>query len=172
MHFTTVISLALSLAVAVTAAPTGDYQGLAARDASLASRSEQPDFYPHEISHYPSSELYAREPVLGAILETRAKYKASKISLTFNKQLQKGSIPQSEREDATELGKKAMFQASITAGAVIYGWHDENTEDPVEHFTIQPSAGEGDSKGKIHVHRDGSWTQGMKGAAASGNGQV
>lgn len=112
--------------------------------------------------------LYARDDA--SILAARAKFKLGKsVDLFIPKQLQKGKIDQKDRPEAQELGEKAMFQAGVTKGDVIYGWHDENTEDPENHFTIQPNP---NGKGKIHVHKDGSWTQGLKGKAASGNGQV
>jgi hypothetical protein len=169
MRFTTFTSLALTLAAAVSAVPVTSPQGIAVRDTSVArSDSTSASLYAREEQDADISvEIDADE-----LLDARGKYKASKITLNFPKTLEKGSIPQNQREDATDLGKKAMYQADVKEGTVIYGWHDENTEDPVEHFTINPTQGSGDSNGKIHVHRDGSWTQGAGGNAASGDGQV
>lgn len=99
-------------------------------------------------------------------LEARmAKFKESKISLTISKTLEAGRISQGQLEDTTTLAKCAMFEAGVTHGEVIYGWHGAgtNTKDPVDHVTIKPTEGPGAAEGNMHVHRDGSWTQGPGG---------
>lgn len=162
MRFSTMFSLAFTLAAAVSALPAASpNQGLAAHDDNLNvyERSATDDLYTRSESEFE-----------GSILDARAKFKASKIDLGFNKKLTKGTIAQDQREGAEELAKKAMFQADVTDGEVVFGWHDENTEDPVEHFTRNPASGPDASKGKIHIHRDGSWTQRKEGAANKGDG--
>ncbi|KAK3689555.1 hypothetical protein B0T22DRAFT_461774 [Podospora appendiculata] len=165
MRFSAFASLALTLAVAVGAIPTPvpNTDEIAAREDSLTGSSS-------------SSTLSAAVHNLEAATEARdiaAKYNPSKITLTFPKTLAKGSIPQNQREAATDLGKKAMFQAGVKVGTLVFGWHSENTEDPIEHFTINPSSPDDKAKlGKIHVHRDGSWTQGLGGLKAHGDGKV
>jgi hypothetical protein len=173
MRFSTFTSLALTLAAAVTAAPVTASQGLTATGSGVPSAVNITlGLSAGDNDKAPNSGLNLGLDIDTDDLDARGKYKASKITLNFPKTLEKGSIPQNQREDATDLGKKAMYQADVKEGTVIYGWHDERTEDPVEHFTINPSEGSGASNGKIHVHRDGSWTQGAGGNAASGDGQV
>ncbi|KAJ0124787.1 hypothetical protein J7T55_006128 [Diaporthe amygdali] len=175
MRFIAFTSLALALTGAVSSLsiPSGA-QELAVRKAALGNPEDRTNFYYRDTS----DDVYTREAAAaaggnaGLALDARAKYKPSKIDLDFPKKLERGSIAQKEREEATDLAKKALFQAEVTAGKVIYGWHDENTEDPVEHFTVRPTDGPGDGKGNIHVHRDGSWTQGAGGKANHGDGQV
>ncbi|KAG6354948.1 hypothetical protein INS49_004029 [Diaporthe citri] len=177
MRFNTFTSFALILAGVVSALPTSSgAQGLEVREAALGNSEDASDVYARDTS----DDVYVREAAAaaagvvdtGLALDARAKYKASKIDLDFPKKLDRGSIAQNQRETATDLAKKALFQADCTAGKVIYGWHDENTEDPVEHFTVKPTKGDGVGKGNIHVHRDGSWTQGAGGKANHGDGKV
>ncbi|KAK3317788.1 hypothetical protein B0T19DRAFT_405455 [Cercophora scortea] len=162
MRFSAFASLALTLAVAVRAIPTPvpATDEIAAREDSLTDRSST-----LSAVHNLEAATEARD--------IAAKYNPSKITLTFPKTLSKGSIPQKEREAATDLGKRAMFQAGVKVGTLVFGWHSENTEDPIEHFTIDPSSPDDKAKlGKIHVHRDGSWTQGPGGLSAHGDGKV
>lgn len=95
MRFDTIVSLAFTLAATVSAATVN------ALPQGLDTRNDPID---------------ARDFVEGSILETR-KFKESKVTLTFPKTLSKGSIAQNQREDATSLGKKAMYEAAVTAGS-------------------------------------------------------
>lgn len=146
-----IFSVALTLAVCTSAVPFGADGELAARDVTsndmngheLVIRGTAPNILEH----------FAR-----AILDARAKYRAGAYTLTTSG-MEKGTKP-----DANELddGKRAMCAAGVTKGYVIYGWHGEGTSsaDKENHFTIQPQAGSGANSGKIHVHEDGTWTQG------------
>lgn len=148
MQFTTFFSVALALVASVAAIPTpsSESQGLAARDADTA--------------------IFSR----GMILETR-KAKWEKVPLAISTKPKIGTIKQNELLHTEELGQKALYQAGeLAGGAVVCGWHDLHSEDPVEHFTIEPTAGKA---GRIHVHRDGSWSQGTPGPKQKkGDGQV
>jgi len=155
VRFFNFVSLALSLAAVVSAAPAS---GIEIREAFTLTAGNE--------ASLPACDVDTR-----TVLEAR-KYKASKIDLSFPKKLKQGSIKQKELKTTVDLGKRAMYQALVLAGTILYGWHDENTDEPVEHFTIEPSKGDGASKGKIHVHRDGSRTQGPGGKATKGNGIV
>lgn len=98
-------------------------------------------------------------------LEARTKFKPAKITLVMPKGLERGRIQQEELEETAFLVKRAMFEAGVTEGTVLYGWHGQGTtsSDPVDHVTVQPTSGAGVSHGKMHIHRDGSWTQGPGG---------
>lgn len=102
-----------------------------------------------------------------AELEARKKYRAGSYTLTVK--LEKGSKPNANELDD---GKRAMCDADVDTGVVVYGWHPEGTSstDKEDHFTIKPTKGGGAGAGMIHVHKDGSWTQGTGGKVNSGNG--
>jgi hypothetical protein len=93
-----------------------------------------------------------------------------KVVVPFPNSFVLGSIPQNEKPEAVELAQKALFQAGATTGTITKGWHDEHSQDPLEHFDIEKH--DAPKKGIFHVHRDGSWTQGKGGKAAHGDGRV
>lgn len=149
-----IISVAFTIAACASAVPFGASSSseLAARDDTITGLDNGHEFVIRGVDPDTLS-VFAR-----AILDARAKYRAGAYTLTTSK-MEKGTKP-----DADELddGKRAMCGAGVTDGYVIYGWHGEGTStaDPLNHFTIQPTKGANAGSGKIHVHEDGTWTQG------------
>lgn len=101
----------------------------------------------------------------------KARFKANEIDLTVKIQ-RGGFIKPHEMDVIIELGKKALFQAGVTSGRVINNFYNQGSQDQLGHMTIEPMDGEHAWKGKIHVYRDGRWTQGPGGLNAHGDGQV
>lgn len=151
MRFTVFTSILFTLAATVSAVPlevlSDSVQDLAVREPALGE--------------------YAANVVRDAVLEARKKYRAGAYTLGVN--LSRGSKPSAAEID---IGKRAMCDADVDEGIVVYGWHGDGTKtlDKVDHFTIQPKKGNGSKNGMIHVHKDGSWTQGDSGTVAFGKG--
>ncbi|KAK8108216.1 uncharacterized protein PG998_010229 [Apiospora kogelbergensis] len=176
MRFSTfATSVALLFGSAAPAAPTASPAALMERAEPLNTEAAV-DFSEESALDF-ADGLEARAPVIdtdAAILEAR-KPKWEKVSVS-NKAGTKGNkggkITQKEWGHVEDLAQKALYQADCTSGDVTYKWHQDGSQDPEEHFTIHPTGGSGASKGEIHVHKNGSWTQGKGGAANHGNGQV
>ncbi|KAI1769892.1 hypothetical protein F4818DRAFT_446741 [Hypoxylon cercidicola] len=161
MRFVTFTSVALFFASAVWTAPAATTTALVSRDdqISVEARGIPEDLHFHTAADIETLE--ARKP------------KWQKIDVEDKTGRGKGGkIPQNQWEDAKEKAQKALFQADCTKGDVVNKWHIDGSQDPEEHITVKPRGGDGEKKGEIHVHRDGSWTQGAGGKANSGNGNV
>lgn len=154
-----IISVALTLAAFTSAVPFGasdSSNDILARDNTANGLDNAGHEFVVRGIDPDTLNLFAR-----AILDARAKYRAGAYTLTTTR-MEKGTKPNADEIDD---GKRAMCGAGVTDGYVIYGWHGEGTStaDPLNHFTIQPTKGTNSGKGKIHVHEDGSWTQGDSG---------
>lgn len=155
------ISVAITLATYASAIPFGDSESpassseLDARDDTATGLDNAHEFVIRGIDPE-TFDVFAR-----AMLDARAKYRPAAYTLTTTKMI-KGTKLTAKDLDA---GKRAMCGAGVTAGSVMFGWKGEGkpVQDPVNHFTIQPTAGPNSSKGKIRVHKNGSWTQGPGG---------
>jgi hypothetical protein len=163
MRFTVFTSsVALLFAATAWTAPTAVPQGLATRDngISLDAQVASADADLDDIAHL-------------AVLETRkAKWEKVKVKDDTGKAGKGGKLKQNEKDEAEELSQKALYQAGCSSGTITYRWHNDGSQDPQEHLTVDPAEGDCVANGQMHIHRDGSWTQGPGGNTASGDGQV
>lgn len=167
MRFTVLSSVALTFAATAIAIPTPG--ALTQEGSTRGALNDQVETPNSAVAKLHIDSLEPRDGILP--LEPRAK-----VTLTIPKTLQTGrSFKQNEVAEAMELGECAMKEASVTAGTVLSSWHSSlttNTQDKNMHFTIKPTAGDGMSKGQIHVQKTGAWTQGAGGKKASGTGET
>jgi hypothetical protein len=155
-------SMALCFAATAWTAPTAAPQGLVARDdtVNLDARAVPEDLHMRDIEHL-------------AVLDVRkAKWEKVKVKDETGKAGKGGKLKQNEKSEAEELSQKALYQAGCSSGTITYRWHQDGSQDPEEHLTVDPEEGDCVANGQMHIHRDGSWTQGPGGNTASGDGQV
>ncbi|KAK9783825.1 hypothetical protein SCAR479_00384 [Seiridium cardinale] len=161
MRYFTFTSVTLILASVAFAAPTAGSTAVISRDDQISPevRAVPEDLDIRDVTN-DFNLLDARKP----------KWEKIKVTDETGKDKKGGKIPQNEWSDYEDMAQKALYQAECGSGKVIHKFHVDGSQDPEEHFTINPSGCTGKGKGEIHVHRDGDWTQGKKGKENSGNG--